>query len=141
LLVGPSHTLGVLTDSLIAAVCMGLFLLLLMLLLRIVLRRAWLTNVLFVVILTIGSKLTSEYSSAFPWATHAIISAGLALVLARLGLLPAMVSLWIHYLLRNSPLTMDVQAWYGSTTGVLLLLMVLFWGYALRQTLKRGWAA
>lgn len=141
LLFGPRYTLGILADALIAAVCMGLFFLLLMLLLRILLRRSWLANVFFIVIATGGFSLASGSATGFPWITHAVISAGLALVLARIGLLSAIVGLWVSYMLRNSPLTTDIYAWYASAAGVILFILVLIWGYALRQTLKRGWTA
>ena len=122
-LAGGPFKLQVLVNSLQAAVLLGLVLLLLMLLLRVVLRIPWIAGIAFLLMATVLSVLIFETSIAISWITNAIIAAGIALTLTRVGLLSAIVSLLVTYLFSSVPMTSDLNCWYGGSASFSLLVV------------------
>jgi len=116
-----AYPFGQVINSLINPILM-LFLLLLM---RAVLRRAWLVSAVFV-----GAAVTLALLSPENPGLQAILalcwSSALLLILMRLGLLALVATYFFYAFLVNLPFTMSPSAWYASTffSSVLLLLVV-----------------
>ena len=110
----------------------GLFMLVL---LRVVLRRTWLA---VFSLLLLNLPLT-----AWNWTPTAVVyalaTAGLFwVVVLRLGLLAGVAMLATERLLTSLPITLDFDAWYIATSGLVLLLVLGLALVAFRLALLRG---
>ena len=110
----------------------GLFMLVL---LRVVLRRTWLA---VFSLLLLNLPLT-----AWNWTPTAVVyalaTAGLfSVVVLRLGLLAGVAMLATERLLTSLPITLDFDAWYIATSGLVLLLVLGLALVAFRLALLRG---
>jgi hypothetical protein len=118
-------------DALIAAL-VGLFILVLF---RQLLRRQWLANVAWVLIIAPVSIVAGDWiplEFAFGAA-----SAGLGLfILLRVGLLAFAVALLAYRALTHFPLTLDVSAWYFQRSLLMLLAMGALAAYGCRAGLR-----
>jgi hypothetical protein len=115
---GFRYGLEVISGALLLGIWMGLGLMLLMLLLRLVLKNAWLAALAFVVVGTAVLTLTSYSVQSLPWLTNGLVLLVLTWVLSRVGLLSAIISLFAAVLLTSLPLTFDVHAWFAGLTGL-----------------------
>lgn len=136
-MLGFRYGIEVISRALLLSIWMGLALMLLMLLLRLVLRNAWLAALAFVVVGAAALTLTSYSVQAMPWLTNGLALLVLTWVLSRVGLFSAIVSIFASVLLTSLPLTFDVHAWYAGLTGlacsVLVTLLVLGLCVAIRS--------
>lgn len=123
-LTGFRSGLGTLVACQVSAVWMGLLLMLLMLLLRVALRVQWLAAIAFFATGTLAMIITNDvmWKIMLPMAMIAI--AGLTVILTRVGLLAAMASLFVNYLLTCSPMTADMSAWFAGFTVFACLVVV-----------------
>ena len=89
--------------------------------LRVVLGRRWLSIVAFVVLVAIAYSLSSEYF----WITLAgtlVLHSFFALILVRVGLLAAVVAFYVSGLFIVFPVTVEFSRWYAGA-GVTALLV------------------
>ena len=110
----------------------GLFMLVL---LRVVLRRTWLA-VLSLLLLNLPLTAWNWTPAA---VVYALATAGLfSVVVLRLGLLAGVAMLATERLLTSLPITLDFDAWYIATSGLVLLLVLGLAFVAFRLALLRG---
>ena len=128
---GLRHELSTFVANLLASVTLGLIVLLLMLLLRAVLRRTWLTLGTAWLLLTAAEAVSANCDVAFPWITSAIVAAIAIAVLVRAGLLALIAALFTYFLLLASPMTANFHAWYapGCELAVAVVGTLLLWGF------------
>lgn len=124
-LTGFRSSLGILVGCQVSAVWMGLLLMLLMLLLRVALRVQWLSAITFFAIATLTMIVTNDVMWKLLLPMAVITIAGLTVILTRVGLLAAIVSLFVNYLLIYSPMTADMNAWFAGFTVFTLLVVVV----------------
>jgi hypothetical protein len=99
-----------------------LYVLVVLLLFTVVLRREWLAfGAAWLLFTAVGGKLLGVQLEA-NWAVVGVVVAIYLLVLGRFGLLAAMVFEFYNYLLLNCPLTSDFYVWYASATLLTLLI-------------------
>ena len=130
-LMGFGAALYTIVIAQLSAVWIGLIFLMIMLLLRVTVRIPWLAAIVFLVVATAAFTLTSDSVIAMPWATHAIISIGLAVILVRVGFLAAISSLFTTELMMNSPITSDVNAWYAGAAGFSITVLIALLAFGL----------
>lgn len=121
-LVGGRHALGAWLYFIPAAVQAALLFFFLLFVLRVLLRKEWLAAIVFVAIWTTLKTLGSDY----PWIegpSWALLYGVAALVVFRFGFVALGVGLFATDLLLNLPLTLDLTAWYASTTLLPLLIV------------------
>lgn len=123
-LTGFRSGLGTLVSCQVSAVWMGLLLMLLMLLLRVALRVQWLAAIAFFATGTLAVIITNDVMWKILLPMAMITIAGLAVILTRVGLLAAMASLFVNYLLTCSPMTADMSAWFAGFTVFASLVVV-----------------
>jgi hypothetical protein len=118
------------TLSFIYAGLLNAFVILFLLLLaRVVLRKAWLAHTA-VILMLVG---TSSSSGAFA-LTAIFVSAGAVLLIAlvfRVGFLAMAVPLTMQTLLRGLPLTFDTDAWYAGRAMISFAEIgaIVLWGF------------
>jgi serine/threonine-protein kinase len=128
---GLRYKLSIVVLAVLRSITLGLFLLLLVLVLRVLLRPARLAWAASWLLLTFLGVITTGCDVAFPWLISSISALVAILLLTRLGLLAMIVSLFVSSLLANSPITCNIQAWYApSGTSAVVLIFALL-GYAL----------
>lgn len=101
----------------------GMGLLLLMLVLRMGLGRAWLAAVGFVAAATICLAIIYPQMGG-SWLMTGVAAAGLAAALTRAGLLAGMVSLFWNAVLRAGVPTLNRHAWCADVTGYTIVLLL-----------------
>jgi len=121
------------------AAALGMFLLLMLLLLRLVMPE-WLAIVLVVLVPSIPDALASDLSLA---VAIPLIAASLAvptLMLLRFGLLAAIANIYVVNVLVSLPLTPDVGGWRGGPTVVVVLVLgaLLVFGFHAATATRRG---
>ncbi len=104
------------------AVFVGLSAVFVMLLLRLLLRRQWLAVSGFVLLNAVAVTIASEHW-VITLASSAVLSAGFALLLMRVGLLAAVVAFYVSGLFIVFPVTWELSRWYAGA-GVSALLVV-----------------
>lgn len=143
-LTGFRNGLGILVGCQVSAVWIGLLLMLLMLLLRVVLRVQWLSAIAFFATATLIMIVTNDVMWQLLLPMAAITIAGLTVILTRVGLLAGIVSLFVNYLLINSPITADMHAWFAGFTAfafllvAALLMLGAYWRSGRLMPLPRG---
>jgi len=119
------------------AIWIGMLLLLIMLLTRMILKYLYLSMIAFAVITLLIFAIVSPWVVVFPIVTNAIIAVGMAIVLARVGLVAAVSALFSLCLLINSPLTLDTSAWYAGTGAFAAALLLILWTAGLVRSAGR----
>ncbi len=117
---------GVHTDSLLF-IFVGVMM---FLVLRLLLRRAWITVVVFSALLLVAFNPGTGHPA--PFLISSLIMIPLFwFVLFRFGLLPVILGYTIADLLRLLPLTFELTAWYGHVTLLTLFVTVgvAVWGF------------
>ncbi len=122
-LAGFRYGLEALSHALLLAIGRGMMFIVLMLLLRLMLRRSWLTGLAFLLVSTPLYALSTDAGTAVGWAMCAIVCAGATIVLLRAGLLALVVGLFTIRMLLATPITLDPQAWYAGTSGFTFLVL------------------
>jgi serine/threonine protein kinase len=131
-LLGPRSCFAFYLNTFCEAIYEGLFLLLIIALLRVLVRRPLLAGVLAVLIIA---------PLYVPFGSHPIVSSlamgagvvGVAVwVLTRFGLVPIITAMFLSQILLRSPLTFNLKAWYGdiSLAALAIALAVGVFGFA-----------
>jgi hypothetical protein len=125
------HKLSILISGLMTSISLALVVLLLMLVLRVLIRPGWLAMGMSWLLLTALEATASAHDFSFPWLTSAIIAAVAMLLLVRVGVVALVACSFFWFLLVNSPLTTNLQAWYApaSTCAVVLAAALLGYGF------------
>jgi hypothetical protein len=97
--------------------------LLVMLLWRVALRKAWPSMIAFCVTATILLTLSSGAHMAFPWVTNAVIAVILTATMVRAGLLPAILAGLVTYMSRSTPMTANLSLWYAESTAAVVIVL------------------
>jgi hypothetical protein len=128
---GAPYRLSVLIAGLMASINLTLVVLLLMLILRVAIRPAWLAMAVSWLLLSVFQTTATSQDVCFPWLTSSIVVAVAMALLVRVGLVALMAALFSWFLLVNSPLTLNVQAWYApaGVFAVLLAAALLIYGF------------
>jgi len=129
---GPLAAAGWLLVVIIRRVGDALFLLAILFLCRLVLRRALLASCAFVVLYTAADVLFEESHPDLGWISEGIFFSLLVCVYLRLGFLAAIVMIFSEWALDNSPLTTNLSAWYagnGLAVAAFLLALAAFGFY------------
>jgi hypothetical protein len=113
------------------SVALALVVLLLVLMLRIVARPAWLATPFAWLLLTALETASMDCDVSFPWLTSGVIVAIAMVLLIRVGLVALMASSFFCLLLLNSPMTADFHAWYApaGVLAVSLAAALLLYGF------------
>jgi hypothetical protein len=124
---GLRYKLSIVVVAIMGSITLGLLVLLLMLVLRVVLRPAWLAMLVSWLLLTVLQVATTGSDVSFPWLITSISSAVVILLLTRVGLVAMIVSLFCSTLLVNSPITAHLRAWYApsGTSAVAMVVALL----------------
>jgi len=120
---GPLATFGFMLMNLREALMVGLFILLLLLVLRFLLRSKALAGVAFVVIWTPVWLLMSEAHPVIGWVVVGLSNALFLLAVTRLGLLTIVVAMFSTLML-TGPITIDLSAWYAGYSVLALGTLV-----------------
>jgi serine/threonine-protein kinase len=124
-LLGVRELANALLEMQFSALLDGMFLMMLLLLLRTVLRRDWMAAVVFASINATQNALifgTREGGASVFFAVSFAMALLFVLILVRLGLLAMVVALFFEQLLRVLPLTSDFSSWYAGTSLVYVLI-------------------
>jgi serine/threonine protein kinase len=111
-----------------------------LLLLRIVLRRAWLANVAFVFIWVVVKSLGQD-QLLLTAVTVAFIYGLAALMLNRFGLVTLAVGIFVTDLLAGVPFNTDFSAWYAPNCLLMLasVIALAIWGFYQATTGQKLW--
>jgi len=129
---GARHVAFRLLVNAYSATQFALVFLFLLLLLRIALRRQWLAMAIWVVIVAApmrGVHVEAEWAIGLPRAL------ALLLVLRKGGLLGLACTLYVANILIESPLTLDLSAWYAGLALPAVLVVLALSAYGFRTAL------
>lgn len=121
---GVSGVVGQILAMQKEAISDPMFILVVLLLLSVVLRKEWLAFGAAWLLVTFGAGRLFGVQLALNWLVVGVMVAAYILVLARFGLLAAIIFQFYNFLLLNCPLTSDFFAWYGPGTILVLLVAV-----------------
>jgi serine/threonine-protein kinase len=125
-----SRTLQVVFESTLRSVSMPMFLLVVVVLLWMVLRRRWAAVLLTYVLYVLLNFVMLAFSEDYGWLRFAAASAAGAmftLALLRFGLLTLIVAMQYETLINVAPLNLDLSSWFAPNT---ILVFVLLAGLA-----------
>jgi len=129
---GFDDLLLILIDGSLRAIPFGLSLLLMMLVLRAVLRRAWLLIPGFALVAGIVMAEMNAGDQRLSLLVWFVLALGLGWMFVRIGLLAVIVSGVVAYLLLACPLTTDFEIWYVAATWFALVTLALVVAFAAR---------
>ncbi len=122
-LVGFLALIDRICSSLSIAVLAAMGFLLLLLLFRLALRRAWLAATCFVIVGTCLLAMVFGSTDPLSWLSHAVTVLVLTVVLQQVGLLAAVAAVFASQFLLSSPLSVHLDSWYAEATGTTLALL------------------
>ncbi len=125
---------GVLLQALYGALSDALLFFFLLFLIRIALRKEWLTALGFIAIMTAIYSLGSRYP-LIDWPTNALFAVIYAFMLLRFGLLALIAADFVSQLLLAFPRSLDFSAWYAPMGLVPLVVAALIAVYGFRISL------
>lgn len=99
-----------------------LYVLVVLLLLFVILHKEWLACISAWMMFTFGAAKLFEVQQVTSWLVVGVVVGAYILVLARFGLLAAMVFQFYNFLLLNCPITSDLFTWYAGGTVLALLV-------------------
>jgi serine/threonine-protein kinase len=137
-LVGFGYITSWIALALRIAVSRAMILLMLMLLLRKIIRIPWLAVVTFILIATTFYALNTHSTTLSAWLICGIIAIAVAALLVRAGLLSVLVALFVVRLLLSIPITIDLHAWYFSTSAVGLAMIAGLLAFGTYAAFKPG---
>ncbi|MBN2447462.1 MAG: serine/threonine protein kinase [Phycisphaerae bacterium] len=121
---GGRQALAMCIEALRYSVYKGMFLLLILALLRVFLRRALPASII-AVILTAPMFVPRGSHPLVSWIVIGICGVGLAVwVMQRFGLIAVMAGLFVASMLSLNPLTLDTRVWYADTSFFALLVVM-----------------
>jgi serine/threonine-protein kinase len=123
---GPLAASGYLLVLIIKRLIDALFLLAILFLCRLVLRRALLASCAFVVLYTVADIFFYESHPVFGWFSEGIFFSLLVWVYLRLGFLAGIVMMLTEWAVDTAPLTTNFSAWYaGNGLAVVAFLFAV----------------
>ena len=130
-LLGLRYKLSILVSTLMTGISLSLVVLLLMLIVRVVVRPPWLARALSWILLTACYAVTAGYDVPFPWLVGSLVVAIAMALLVRVGLVALVASLFVWFLIVNSPMTANYHAWYwpASSFAAMLASALLIYGF------------
>jgi serine/threonine protein kinase len=128
---GLRYKLNIVVSTLMTSITLTLAVLLLMLVLRVLLRRAWLATAVCWLALTVLLAAAGGHDGAYPWLTGSLLAAVVLALLVQAGLLALMVGLFVCWFIINSPMTWNLAAWYApsSTLTALFVAGLVVYGF------------
>jgi len=133
-LLGVRHEIAEMLNAVPDALSSSMIFFFMLFLLRVLLRKEWITAAAFVAIMSAVAAI----GSATPWMDmieSGLMLAVLAFVLLRFGLLVAIVAFTSLGLLNACPPTLDVSAWYIGLVPIPLLAVAAIAIYGFRTSL------
>jgi hypothetical protein len=140
-LLGPGPLLGFLLGWQIDALAFGLGALLLFLVLRLLLKHDLAAAVVLVAVLTVFEATAQEGSPWVRLGVPIVLMGTYTLLLLRLGLLAAIVALYVSKLLIGLPLTTSLGSWHSAPTiaaGVIVTAIAVYGFRAATRTVRRA---
>ena len=134
-LLGIRHAIGGLGQLLVVAPASAMQSLFLLFLFRILLRKDWLTAVVYVLVLE-SLAVFSDGNRLLQMATTLLAGSLFALTMLRFGLLATMAMVFTQFLLLQYPLTMELGSWYGDLTLLTGLIMIGSTAYLYRVAMN-----
>ena len=127
---GGRYVLGAVSGNLAEAIWNLFMVVMMFLLLRLLLRRTWAA----VVVTTILGAALVAPESGDPWVYVVFILCFLMvfwLALLRFGLVTVLIGFTVSNLLATMPMTLNLSAWYASSTWVTLMALaaLTLWGF------------
>ena len=134
-LLGLRYKLSILVTALMTSITLALVILLLMLILRMAMRPTWLAMAVSWLLLATLQTAATGYDASFPWLTSSIMVTIAIALLVRIGLVALMMALFFWFLIINSPITSNLQAWYApsSTFTIVFAAVLLVYGFFTAQ--------
>ncbi len=135
-LLGLRYKMGTAVSQMLWAVTFGMFMLLLLLLLRIAFRDGRRGAVAFVLIVTVVIGYWATLDNSHPWLLGLITGTAIVLVLTRVGFVPLAVGLFVQTMLMANPLTLHWDAWYAPAAifaGLVPLALASYGFYTARS--------
>ena len=128
---GLQYKLSILITGLMSSITLTLVVLLLMLVLRVTVRPPWLATVVSWLLLTVLQTATSAHDGPFTWFVSPIMAAVAMALLMRVGIVALVACSFFWFLILNSPVTANFQAWYApaGTCAVVLAAGLLVYGF------------
>jgi eukaryotic-like serine/threonine-protein kinase len=134
-LLGLRYKIGTVISQMLWAVTFGMFMLLLLLILRIVFRDGRRGTVAFVAIITMVSGYWATIDNSVPWLLGLVMGIAVVLVLMRVGFVALAIGLFVQTLLMANPLTLHWAAWYAPAAvfaGLVPLTLASYGFYTAR---------
>jgi hypothetical protein len=113
----------------------SLLIFLVLFLLLLVVRRAWLAGLTLVGLIVLSNLVSNDFSPAAGLLTAAMAS-GFILLLVRFGLLAFVVGEFVAAILMSAPLSLDTSAWHWWTTVAVVGLVAVLSAYGFRAALS-----
>ncbi len=123
------YKMGTLISEMLGAICLAMFMLLLLLLLRIVFHDSRRGAVAFCAVVAMVYGLSSTIDTTMPWLLGLVTGTIVLLALTRVGFVALAVGLFVHGLLMANPLTLHWEAWYAPTAVSAGLVTLILAGY------------
>lgn len=135
-LLGPGDTVYVLLARVTLSIGVSLFLALLFVGLRVLLRKEWLTALGVLAIVSVPEALGSGVTPALAIPAVMVYGAPWLLALVRQGLLSLMAIILVVGLLLNLPLTVELSQWYARPTLIVGLSIAALCAFSARAALS-----
>jgi serine/threonine-protein kinase len=140
---GPRYVLGNAFDVIAGlALVTPLGVLVFFVLLRGIFRKTWLTFTILTLLSSIVSALyVSPLMSLQVGLVNLVVTVSSMAVLVRFGVLPIVFAFFVSELLRTTPLTTDISAWYANSTITVLvvILVVASWSFHMALGGRQVW--
>ncbi|MBZ5724045.1 MAG: serine/threonine protein kinase [Acidobacteriia bacterium] len=131
---GVREAAGTLLQQVSSALSDALLFFFLLFLIRLVLRKEWLTALGFIVTLTVIFSVGTRYP-LIDWPTNALFAVLYAFMLLRFGLVVLIAADGVSQLLLSFPRTLDFSAWHAPMGMVPLVVVALIAIYGFRISL------
>jgi len=131
---GLGSAAGLIPTVVFDSVFGSLLIFLVLFLLLLVVRRAWLAGFVLVGLIVLNNLANNDFSPA-AGVLAAAIPAGFILLLVRFGLLAFVVGGFVADVLMNAPLSLDLSAWHWWTTVATIGVVAALSAYGIRAAL------
>lgn len=126
---GPWAVMELLLDQQMTALLIGFMLLLLLVLLRLALKRVWLTAAAFILLYAGPRLLDSTLSPSVGATIYVALGLGLCFLFLRFGLLAAIVTLWVTDTFLKPQWVSDWGSWTAAPTLWITFVVLAVAGY------------
>jgi len=127
------HFLGALFSEAANGVSGAMYIFLFYFILKLLLKKAWLAGVVFIVLMTLGNTGNSSYSfSYFILLVSLAVNTALIFLLQRFGLVAVMAAIFFINVPEMFPITMDPSRWFWNVSLITLLVLASLAAYAFR---------